>query len=90
MMKMFDRFVNKSVVASSAIQSLADAIKQVAISVEKLTMHFSIVSQNQDIHHRLISQMWQVQQILLQKLNERSMDMAFPEIEKVDKKVEPS
>ena len=83
-----DRLFDKAVEATRPIQALADGLKACALQLQNLGQMVAVLAHNQAVHHRVISQMYEMQMFIKQKLTEHSMDMSMPDIGEV-KKVDP-
>jgi hypothetical protein len=80
-MKLLERAFDRAVEATRPVLALADALKSLAVEVEKLALSLSVIAHNQAIHHYMISQM---QQILTTAMHDKSLDMKMPEIKPQD------
>lgn len=90
-MKLLDKAFDKAVEMTKPVQALAEGVKACAAVLEKLAVNLAVVAQNQAVHHQMIVQMWKVHQVVLQKINESSLDTSMPDPSKDDKsKIKPN
>jgi len=75
-MKILDKVLEMSV----PVMTLAEAIKQVAISVGTLTQSIAMLAHNQEVHHQMIMQLAAV----VTKMNGKSADVgSMPSVNSV-------
>ena len=85
-MKLLDKAFDKAVAMTKPVQDLAAGLKSCAEGLEKLAMNLAVVAHNQAVHHQMIMQMWNVNQLILRKLNEHALDTSLPEVKPTDTK----
>lgn len=86
-----DRIFDKAVEMTKPVRVLAQGVQACAEQMRNIAHAVAILAHNQQIHHNMIGQMWQVQQQIFRKLSEHSMNMEMPDIDasaKVDPKDE--
>ena len=81
MMKQFDKLVDKFVEVSKPVRDLAQALGTLAESVGTLSKNVAVLAHNQHVHHSMIIQMWNVQQIFFKKAADNALDMSLPDID---------
>lgn len=79
-MKIIDYAFGRAVELTKPFQNLASSIKLLAKDVKELALAVAVVAQNQAVHHRMIGQIWNVQQHIFRKLQESTLDTSMPDI----------
>jgi len=83
-MKLLDRAIE----LSRPVQVLAEAVAQLALSlqkvsqgVEKVAKNVGLLAQQQAAHHRMIAHIHLVQQVIMRRLAEGGIDTSLPDID---------
>ena len=79
-MKFLDKVIDNAVNMSKPVKDLADSVKTCAEHLKTLAETMTVIAYNQAAHHKLIMQMWSVQQTIFAKLQENSLDSKMPDI----------
>jgi len=76
-----DRVFDKAVEATRTVKMLALGLHACAEQLGHVAEAVAVLAHNQRVHHGVMQQMWQMQQVIFKKLNENSMNMEMPDIE---------
>lgn len=78
-MKLLDSVVTKAIEASALVKGLIKSVDELTAATEMLAKNLAITAHNQHVHHQMIGKMWAMQQAILKKMSENSVNLALPE-----------